>query len=72
MKHKEKVKIARKLSGKTTGHFESKAWEERSKQVAERVKETEEKSRKMKILDDKGNEHKVGEIFTSDTVTIEL
>ena len=37
MKHKEKVKIARKLSGKMTNHFISSEWDTRKERIEKRV-----------------------------------
>lgn len=37
MKHKQKVKIARKISGKSTNHFTSAEWTDRSKKIAKKV-----------------------------------
>ena len=38
MKHKEKVKKARKISGLQKGHFKSYEWQARKRDVAERVR----------------------------------
>ena len=81
MKHINKLKLARRISGimpKGKGVFESSAWEARKDRIAQKVLKKEvvarerAKQRKLKILDDKGKEHKVGEIFESETLTLEV
>lgn len=84
MKHKDKLKIARQMAPgkKPRGFsiFQSKQWEARKKGIASVVAKKEkiahersvERKKKLKILDDKGKEHRVGEIFESETVTIEV
>ncbi len=82
MKHKDKLKMARKMLTRDeikrhVKPFDSVAWEKRKKAIEARVAKREagehERAlkRKLKIKDDKGKEHKVGEIFESKTVTIE-
>ena len=41
LNHKQKVKLARKLSGRQTGHFDSPEWEKRRNIIAQRVKRKE-------------------------------
>jgi hypothetical protein len=84
MNHKQKLKLARKMHGrvhvKGYGVFGTDAWDKHRKAVAKRVEREQaashakavERKRKLKILDDKGKEHKVGEIFESKTMTIEI
>lgn len=87
MNHKQKQRLARKLQTseeareKGKGIFESAGWEKRKDLIEKRIQKREarqkemarkRKERKMKILDDKGKEHKVGEIFESNTLTIEI
>ena len=43
LNHKQKVKLARKLSGRQTGHFDSPEWEKRRNIIAQRVKRKESK-----------------------------
>lgn len=81
MNHRNKLRLARRMSGampKGKGPFESDAWENRKDSIATRVAKKEAvakkraQERKMKILDDKGKEHRVGEIFESKTLTLEV
>ncbi len=37
MNHKQKVKLARRMSGKQSGHFESPQWEERKAKIEKRI-----------------------------------
>ncbi len=82
----DKKKIARKLRSKEeevakVSVFTSKGWISRKNAIQNRVdrkilitkdKAIEIRNKKLKILDDKGKKHKVGEIFESETLTIEL
>lgn len=69
--HKQKVSIARRLlNGVKAPLFNNKFWNKRAEQIANRV--ARKQNRKIKILDDKGNEHQEGEIFESETMTIEI
>lgn len=49
MNHKEKVKLARRLSGRQTGHFESDEWNNHKKVVENRVQRTIENQRKKPL-----------------------
>ncbi len=49
MTHKEKVKLARKISGKQTGHFDSPEWEAHTKQIKEKVEYREEIAKQKAI-----------------------
>lgn len=33
LNHKQKVKLARKISGRVTGHFDSEEWKNHAKQI---------------------------------------
>ena len=50
LNHKQKVKLARKLSGRQTGHFDSPEWEKRRNIIAQRVKRKEAKKNQLKTL----------------------
>lgn len=84
MKHKEKLSLARRMVkvklNKGDSVFSSSEWEDRKQAIANRVKRKEaiahkraleRKKNKLKIIDDKGKEHKVGEIFESKTLILE-
>lgn len=81
MKHKDKLRLARKIGAGLREHgysiFNTSPWNDRKEAIARRVEKKEaaakeaSRLRKLRILDDKGKEHKVGELFESETVTIE-
>ena len=67
--HKQKVAIARRLlNGIKALLFNNPLWNKRAKAIKERV----DRKHGIKIFDDKGKEHKEGEIFESKTMRIEL
>ena len=41
MKHKDKLKLARRLSGKQSGAFQSKEWEARKMSIRKKIKKRE-------------------------------
>jgi len=47
MNHKEKVKLAKKLSGRHTRHFESPEWQAHKEAIARKVEKRELKSKKV-------------------------
>ena len=50
MKHKQKVKLAKKLSGRHKGHFESPQWESRKTAIRNRVLRREAKQKELAKL----------------------
>lgn len=78
MTHKQKKTLARKLQTrleqkeKGRGIFDSLAWQQRAAAIAARVVRTQKKSKKVRILDDKGQEHQVNELIQSETLTLEI
>lgn len=50
MTHRQKQLLARKLSGKTTRHFESQEWQTHKDQVAKQVLAKEEKAQSLSKL----------------------
>ena len=50
MKHGDKLRLARRLSGRQTGAFESSAWETRKSGIENKVEFKEEVAMQRKIL----------------------
>lgn len=50
MTHKQKQLLARKLSGKTTGHFESQEWQTHRDQIAKQVEAREARQRQTAMI----------------------
>ncbi|MEK6880681.1 MAG: hypothetical protein AABY22_13775 [Nanoarchaeota archaeon] len=50
MKHKQKVKLAKKLSGKHKGHFESPQWENRKIAIRNKVLKREARQKELAKL----------------------